>query len=139
MAEEILQLKLLTPARKLLELFVDEVVACGEDGYFGVLPGHAPLVRTLGEGMLTCRVGQKVEAAVVVGGLLHVRGNEVLVLAEAAELAQDIDESRALAAKKRAEERLARGTDEVDFARAQRALNRSLTRLQARAGGSDPS
>ena len=130
MAER-LTLELATPTRMVVAETVDEVVVPGSEGYFGVLPGHAPLLATLGIGELTYRVGRDERHVAVAGGFAEVRNDKVIILAATAELPQDIDRARAERARDRAEQRLAgRGQDEIDYARAAAALARALTRIQ---------
>ena len=130
MAER-LTLELATPTRMVVADTVDEVVVPGSEGYFGVLPGHAPLLATLGIGELTYRLGREERHVAVAGGFAEVRNDKVIVLADTAELPQDIDRARAERARERAEQRLSgRSQDEVDYARAAAALARALTRLQ---------
>jgi F-type H+-transporting ATPase subunit epsilon len=126
-----LTLEVATPSRLLVSETVDEVIAPGSEGYFGVLPGHAPFLTTLGVGELTYRVGRDEHHLALVGGFAEVRNDKVIVLADAAERPEDIDRARAERARERAERRLAgRGDDaEVDYTRALQALMRALTRL----------
>ncbi len=135
MAER-LTLELATPTRMLVAETVDEVVVPGSEGYFGVLPGHAPLLATLGIGELTYRIGRDERHVAVAGGFAEVRNDKVIVLADAAELPQDIDRARAERARERAEQRLTgRSQDETDHARAGSALARALTRIQVAGRG----
>ena len=135
MAER-LTLELATPTRMVVAETVDEVVVPGSEGYFGVLPGHAPLLATLGIGELTYRIGRDERHVAVAGGFAEVRNDKVIVLADTAELPQDIDRARAERARERAEQRLSgRTQDEVDYTRAAAALARALTRLQVASRG----
>jgi F-type H+-transporting ATPase subunit epsilon len=110
---------------------VDEVVVPGLEGYFGVLPGHAPFLSTLGIGELTYRKGREELHLAVAGGFCEVRNDKVIVLADTAERPEDIDRERAERARQRAEQRLAgRTPEEIDYTRAAAALARALTRLQ---------
>ncbi len=112
---------------------VDEVVVPGSEGYFGVLPGHAPLLSTLGVGEVSYRHGREEHYLAVMDGFAEVRGDRVIILAESAELPEEIDRERAERSRQRAEQRLAGrsgGPDEVDYARALAALSRALARLQ---------
>jgi F-type H+-transporting ATPase subunit epsilon len=128
---ERLTLELATPTRMVVAETVDEVVVPGSEGYFGVLPGHAPLLATLGIGELTYRSGREERHVAVSGGFAEVRNDKVIVLADTAELPQDIDRGRAERARDRAEQRLSgRSQDEIDYARAAAALARALTRIQ---------
>jgi F-type H+-transporting ATPase subunit epsilon len=115
---------------------VDEVVAPGIEGYFGVLPGHAAFLTTLGIGVLTCRQGREERRLAVAGGFAEVRNDKVIVLADTAEAPEEIDRARAERARERADRRLSgRGQEEVDYARCQAALARALTRLQVAGPG----
>jgi len=135
MAER-LTLELATPTRMVVAETVDEVVVPGSEGYFGVLPGHAPLLATLGIGELTYRIGREERHVAVAGGFAEVRNDKVIVLADTAELPQDIDRARAERARDRAEQRLSgRAQDEIDYARAAAALARALTRIQVSGRG----
>ena len=110
----------------------DEVVAPGIQGYFGVLPGHAPFLTTLGIGEVMYRTGREERHLAVSGGFAEVRNDKVIVLADTAERPEEIDRARAERARERAERRLSgRAQDEIDYARAAAALARALTRLQA--------
>ena len=108
------QLTFVTPERAIVHDDVDEVELPGEDGYFGVLPGHAPLLAALKTGEMWYRKGADKAFAFIGGGFAEVLGDRVSVLAEIAERAEDIDLARAEAAKRRAEERLGRPSA-IDF------------------------
>jgi F-type H+-transporting ATPase subunit epsilon len=125
-----LRLEFVTPERAIVHEDVDEVEIPGEDGYFGVLPGHAPLLASLKTGPLWYRVGADKRYAFVAGGFAEVLADRVSILAQVAERAEDIDTERAEAARRRAEERLARPTSDLDFERARIALIRAISRLQ---------
>jgi F-type H+-transporting ATPase subunit epsilon len=128
---ERLTLELATPTRLVVTAEVDEVVAPGSLGYFGVLPGHAPLLATLGIGEVIYRIGRDEHHVAVSGGFAEVRNDKVIILADSAETPADVDRVRAERARDRAETRLAgRSPDEVDYTRAAAALARALTRLQ---------
>lgn len=135
MAER-LTLELATPTRLMVSAEVDEVVVPGSQGYFGVLPGHAPLLATLGIGELTYRIGRDEYHVAVVGGFAEVRNDKVIILADSAEAPSDIDRARAERARDRAEARLTgRSQEDVDYARVTAALARALTRLQVAGRG----
>jgi F-type H+-transporting ATPase subunit epsilon len=126
-----LTLEVATPSRLVVSESVDEVVVPGSEGYFGVLPGHAPLLATLGTGVLTYRIGRDEFRLALSRGFAEVRNDKVIVLADAAERPEDIDRERAERARERAERRLAgRTQEEIDYTRAAAALARALTRLQ---------
>ncbi len=125
-----LQLEIATPMRLVVSDTVDEVVAPGREGYFGVLRGHAPFLTTLGIGELTYRKGRDEYHLAVAGGFAEVRNDKVIVLADAAERPEEIDRERAERARQRAEQRLGgRTQDELDYTRCSGALIRALTRL----------
>lgn len=129
-------LEVATPMRLVVGETVDEVIIPGIEGYFGVLPGHAPFLTTLGIGELTYRQGRDERHLAVSGGFAEVRNDKVIVLADTAERPEDIDRSRAEQARERAEHRLTgRTQEEIDYTRATAALARALTRLQVAARG----
>jgi F-type H+-transporting ATPase subunit epsilon len=125
-----LQLQIVSAERSLVNEAVDEVEIPGADGYFGVLPGHTPLLALLGAGELWYRVGQEKVYLLIAFGFAEVQPDRVTVLAQIAERPEDIDLSRAQAAKKRAEERLMAPAIDMDAERARIALMKSLIRLQ---------
>ena len=126
-----LTLEIVTPDRALVAEQVDEVQVPGSEGYFGVLPGHAPLLASLQVGELWYRKGHEKHYLAIAFGFVEVLPDKVTVLAQVAERAEDIDLARAEKAKARAEERVAgpRNPD-VDFERARIAMMKSLIRLQ---------
>ena len=109
---------------------VDEVQIPGWDGYFGVLPGHTPLLAMLHVGVLSYRQGQDTQYLAVAHGFAEVGPDSVTVLAEFAERAEEIDVTRAEASKRRAEQRLVSPQVDMDAERARIALLKSLIRLQ---------
>jgi F-type H+-transporting ATPase subunit epsilon len=125
-----ISLELVTPDRALVREDVDEVQVPGAEGYFGVLPGHTPLLATMKPGEFWYRVGSEKFYLAVAGGFVEVLPDRVTVLAQVAERAEEIDIARAEAAKKRAEERVARPVPDIDFERARMAMVKSLIRLQ---------
>ncbi|MDI6727388.1 MAG: F0F1 ATP synthase subunit epsilon [Thermodesulfovibrionales bacterium] len=127
--ENKLRLDIVTPHGLVLSEDVDEVTAAGTEGEFGVLPGHVPFITTLKVGMLILRKDNKTEYVFVNSGYAEVSPDKVVILADSAERAEDIDVERALSAKKRAEERLAQ-VEKYDFARAMAALERASIRIQ---------
>jgi len=133
---ERLTLELATPTGLVVSAEVDEVVAPGSLGYFGVLPGHAPLPATLGIGEVTYRIGRDEHHVAVSGGFAEVRNDNVIILADAVVTPADIDRTRAERARDRAEARLSgRNQEEIDYARAAAALARAVTRLQVAGRG----
>ena len=126
-----LTLEVVTPERSLVTEQVDEVQLPGSEGYFGVLPGHTPLLATLQVGEMWYRIGQEKHYLAIAFGFVEVLPERVTVLAQIAERPQEIDVPRAEAARKRAEERLARSPQsEIDVERARIALTKSMLRLQ---------
>jgi F-type H+-transporting ATPase subunit epsilon len=126
-----LRLEFVTPERRIAHEDVDEVELPGEEGYLGVLPGHAPLLAALKIGELWYRKGVEKTYAFVDGGFAEVLPDRVSILAQVAERADALDLQRAEAAKRRAEEELAKPhVAEADFERARIALLRAMTRLQ---------
>jgi F-type H+-transporting ATPase subunit epsilon len=125
-----LQLHIVSADRALVDERVDEVEIPGADGYFGVLPGHTPLLALLGAGELWYRQGQNKTYLLIAFGFAEVQPDRVTILAQVAEKAEDIDVARAEAAKKRAEDRLAHPVVDMDFERARISLLKSLIRLQ---------
>src|SRR5580765_3354439 len=125
-----IQLEIVSTDRSLVDERVDEVEIPGSEGYFGVLPGHTPLLALLGAGELWYRQGQEKHYLLLAFGFAEVGPDQVTILAQIAEKAEEIDVARAEAAKRRAEERLATSTIDIDFERARIALLKSLARLQ---------
>ena len=133
MAEGTIDLTIVTPERSVVHEQVDELQIPGAGGYFGVLPGHAPLFSELKVGEVSYRRGSVWVYLSVAWGFVEVQPNQVRILAETAERAQEIDLERATRAKKRAEERIAKGGDTLDYNRALIALERALIRIQVAA------
>ena len=126
-----IKLEIVTVERLIYSEDVNMVVAPGVMGYLGILPHHAPLMTMLQPGELRIKKENEEVSLAVSGGFMEVRPEKVLVLADAAERADEIDMARAEAAKKRAEERLKeRGAVAADHLRAEAALARSLARLK---------
>jgi F-type H+-transporting ATPase subunit epsilon len=129
-----LHLQIVSADRSLVnEQHVDEVEIPGSEGYFGVLPGHTALLALLGAGELWYRKGQEKFYLAVAFGFAEVLPDRVTVLAQIAERAEEVDISRAEAAKQRAEQRLTTSTIDIDFERARIAMLMSLIRLQVAA------
>jgi F-type H+-transporting ATPase subunit epsilon len=124
-----LDLQIVTPDRLLVHEQVDEVQIPGVDGYFGVLPGHTPLLAALSVGELWYRQGQDKTYLSIAFGFAEVLPDRVSVLAQLAEHAGEIDVERAESARTRATERLDLKSD-VDYERARVALTKAVTRLQ---------
>jgi F-type H+-transporting ATPase subunit epsilon len=125
-----IDLEIVTPDRLLVREQVDEVEIPGAEGYFGVLPGHTPLLASLAVGELWYRKGQERTFLSIAFGFAEVLPDRVTILARLAETAEEIDQERAEAARKRAEERLAHPKADIDYDRARVALMKAITRLQ---------
>jgi F-type H+-transporting ATPase subunit epsilon len=125
-----LQLHIVSADRPLVNERVDEVEIPGADGYFGVLPGHTPLLAAMQVGQLWYRQGQETQYLSIAFGFAEVQPDRVTILAQIAERADEIDAARAEAARRRAEERLAQPMADLDFERARIAMMKALIRLQ---------
>jgi F-type H+-transporting ATPase subunit epsilon len=128
-----IDLQIVTPDRLIVQEQVDEVEIPGAEGYFGVLPGHTPLLASLAVGELWYRKGQEKFYLSLAFGFAEVLPDRVTILARLAERAEDIDVERAELARRRAEERLSQSTSDFDYERARIALTKSIMRLQVSA------
>ena len=125
-----IRLDIVTAERVVYSEDVDVVVAPGVEGQLGILPHHAPLMTVLQPGELRARKGGEELILAITGGFLEVRPDRIIVLADAAERAEEIDIARAEEAKRRAQEQLRERTPGVDLFRAEASLRRALTRLE---------
>jgi F-type H+-transporting ATPase subunit epsilon len=131
MAEKELLLEVVTPDRLVLSTQAEVVVCPGAEGQFGVLPGHIPFLSALEIGEMYYKAGGKTEYLAVSGGFAEVTGEKVTIVAESAEIGREIDVERAKRALERAEKRLAVAkTENIDWARAEAAMRRSLMRTK---------
>ncbi|ANF98516.1 F0F1 ATP synthase subunit epsilon [Paenibacillus bovis] len=129
-------LEIVTPERLVFSEQVDRLKATGIDGELGILAGHIPMVTPLKVAPLAFQAGKQRTTYAIQGGFLEVRADKVVVLADSAEKANDIDVDRARAAKERAERRLNnRSQDHTDFRRAELALQRAMNRLKVSSSG----
>ncbi len=129
-----IRLDIVTAERAVYSEDVEMVIAPGVEGQLGILPHHTPLMTMLEPGELIVRKGAEEFSLAVSGGFLEVRPDRVIVLADSAERAEEIDIARAEEAKRRAEQQLAeRYIPGVDAARVEAALRRSLIRLKVAA------
>jgi F-type H+-transporting ATPase subunit epsilon len=126
-----IHLEVVTPEMQLFSGPVDSVTVPASTGYLGILPGHAPLLAELGVGEISYSVGDHAEHFFCSWGFLEVLPDRVVVLAQSGEATSDIDVKRAEEAKVRAETRLASKDPGIDFSRAQLALLRAISRLDA--------
>jgi F-type H+-transporting ATPase subunit epsilon len=132
MAAQSFLLELVTPERLVVREEVEEAQVITRGGYIGILRGHTPLLAEVGTGLLTYRTESRTQRCTAMGGFVEVLGDRVIVLADRAERAEEIDVPRAQAARDRARKRLAAPNDpHVDWQRAQKALERAQARLRA--------
>jgi F-type H+-transporting ATPase subunit epsilon len=126
-----IQLQVVTPDREIAEAEVDEVSIPGKDGYLGVLPGHAPLLTELQAGTLEYRQNSQKRYVAIHWGFAEVLPDRVIVLAEIAERAEDIDIGRAEAKRKRVEEYLkSHPESDPEIEKARDDLRRAICRLE---------
>lgn len=125
-----LQLDIVTPERNVYSDEVDMVTAPGVEGELGILPRHAPLMTALQPGELRIRKGDQVEFFAIGGGFMEVRPDHIIVLADSAERADEIDIERAETARQRAERMLKEGVPEGQIEAIEGALRRSRVRLK---------
>ena len=128
--EDKLSLEIVTPERQVVKEMVDEVAAPGTLGYFGILPGHIPFLTTLKIGEISYRSERETHHLAISWGYAEVGPEKVVILAETVEMAEEIDVARAQQAQARAEQRLKERDSDVEFARAQVALEKALIRVQ---------
>ena len=133
MAEQ-LKLELITPQKKVVSEEVDEIIATGTLGEFGVLPGHTPFLTSVKIGELSYKKEGTAKSLAVSGGYFEVVNDQVTVLVEAAEYAEEIDMERAKKAMAKSEERLkALAPDDTDYKSMEAALQRAMIRMQVAA------
>lgn len=136
MLPEHLELEVVTPEKHMLAETVDYVELPGQEGYMGILPGHAPLLSELGMGTLFYRKGADVRYFAALGGYVEVLPGRVIVLADACERAGEIDVERARAALERAKSDLAKaGSADKNAAELARAMDRAQARIEASKAG----
>jgi F-type H+-transporting ATPase subunit epsilon len=124
-----LNLTVVTPERALIQEDVDQVQVPGLGGYLGLLPGHAPLFSELAIGELSYTREGQTHSISLAKGFVEISNDKVRVLADVAEPAVDIDIDRAREALGRAEERISKGGDDIDYPRALAALERAAIRI----------
>jgi F-type H+-transporting ATPase subunit epsilon len=125
-----LLLEIVTPERLAYSEEVDSVQLPGVEGELGVLPHHAPLVSMLGVGELRIRKGGAEESFAIVGGFLQVRPDKVVVMAETADMASEIDLEKAQQARREAEQALEGRVEAIDLSAARAALQQALLRIR---------
>ncbi len=129
-AHTTMHVEVVTAERELYNGEADIVIAPGTEGELGILPRHAALLTTLKVGEMLIRLGGAEEPFFVSGGFLEVSNNTVTVLAETAERAEEIDQARAEAARRRAQEHLAQARSDIERAELEGALERAVARLR---------
>ncbi len=131
MADSTFKLSVVSPERLVLSEEVEEAQVPGKNGCLGILPGHAPMMTELDIGELSYRQGDRTGYLAVTWGYCEVLSNQVIVLAERAERAEEVDRERAQDSMDRANKRLANLQDpDIDFLRARTSLQRALIRVQ---------
>lgn len=133
--EDSFRLRIVTPYREVVTEDVSEAQVPGKEGYLGILPLHAPLISELKVGEITYRRGRETTHLAVSGGFVEVLPDQVTILAETAERAEEIDVARAQAAKERAEKLLHAAHPDTDIDQATIAMQRALIRLQVASRG----
>ena len=128
-----LNLEVAVPERQLINEEVDEVQAPAATGYLGVLPGHSPLLSELQVGVLSFRVGDKIRAMALDGGVMEVLPAQVRVLADEAQWGEEVDIDKESRTRDEVQERLRERAESVDFERERLVLARAQARLEAHA------
>ena len=124
-------LEIVAPSRQVVRSErVDEVIAPGSEGEFGVLPGHTPFLTTLKVGMLSYREGNEWHHLAVDWGYAEVGADRVVILAEGADRAADINLDEARQAKENAEKMMAEKLEQQDYEKARIELIRAMIRIQ---------
>src|ERR1700722_326413 len=119
------QLEIVTPEKMVVRDVAEEMQIPGKDGFLGILPGHAPLITELAVGEITYQSKGEKHTLAVAWGFAEVLPDKVTILAETAELPEEIDRKRAEESRQRAEQRLKSGSADVDYGRAKTALQRA--------------
>jgi F-type H+-transporting ATPase subunit epsilon len=134
MLPDSIALEVVTPERRVIRATATEVQVPAQDGFLGILPGHAPLLSELGEGELSFRANGQTSYAAVFGGYVEILAGRVILLAEAAERAEEINAARAAKAKAGAEKILSTpGTPDETAAAARKSIARAELRLKVAA------
>jgi F-type H+-transporting ATPase subunit epsilon len=126
-----IKLDIVTAERVVFSDDVDMVVAPGQDGEMGILPHHAPLMTTLNAGQLIVRKDSEESVMAIGGGFMEVLPDRIIVLADTAERAEEIDIARAEEAKRRAQETISRTASQAELAAAEAALRTAIARIGA--------
>jgi F-type H+-transporting ATPase subunit epsilon len=123
-----LHLEIVSPERRVYDDEVDMVIVPGRNGQLGILPRHTRLISSLGVGELRIKKGGSEESMLISGGFVEVRPDKVIVMADLAEHSDEIDEAKAVEARKSAQAELEQTKDPVDIARVRAALQTALMR-----------
>ena len=132
MADNIFKVEIITPDRVFFTGEADFLEFTAETGDLGVYKNHIPMTTVRAPGLVTIHNGDEEKVAAVHAGFAEILGDKVTLLAELAEWPDEIDEQRAIAAKERAEQRLASHTEDIDVKRAEFALKKALIRIDAK-------
>lgn len=131
MAAKSVHLDVVSAEDRLFSGAVETVQVTGSEGELGIYPGHAPLLTKIKPGMVrVVKQGGEEEIIYVAGGVLEVQPHNVTVLADTAVRGDELDEEKALQAKKRAEEAIADSSSDLSYAEAAAELSRALAQLQ---------
>ncbi|MEL7567305.1 MAG: F0F1 ATP synthase subunit epsilon [Dehalobacterium sp.] len=131
MAEKSIKFEVVTPEKVVFSADIDSVVVPAALGYLGVLPNHAPLVTALDIGVIKLKQEGKIEKMAISGGFMEVIDNKAVVLADTAEMGDQINLARAEDAKERAKRRISEHAADLDLLRAELALKRAISRIKA--------
>ncbi len=123
-----LQLEVVSPERRVFTDEVDMVIVPGRNGQLGILPHHTPLISSLGVGELRIKMGGTEQSLLISGGFVEVRPDKVIIMADLAEHSDEIDEAKAVEARRQAEAELQQSKDPVDIARVRASLQTALMR-----------
>ncbi len=131
MSEKKIHIKIITPEKIVYEDDVDSVIAQGVKGSFGILPNHIPFMSALDiDTAKVIKNGEEITFSIM-GGAFQFKGNDAIILTEAAERGNDIDTARAKLAKERAEAQLSSAKTQRDIKIANAAIARAMARLKA--------
>ncbi len=128
---KILNLEVVTPERIMLQEETQSIIVPAAEGLLGLLPNHAPIITGLNPGLIKFRQGADLHVLAIGGGFMEVSNNKVSILADTAELPDEIDVDRANAAKERAQQRLKEPPAGLDVHRAELAFHRAMARIRA--------
>ena len=123
-----LHLEIVSPERRAFTDEVDMVIVPGRNGQLGILPRHTPLVSSLGTGEVRIKKGGTEQSLLISGGFVEVRPDKVVIMADLAEHSDEIDEAKAIEARRQAQQQLEEAKDPVDIARVRAALQTALMR-----------